>query len=493
MIESTTTQAHEKMLIGAEWVEAASGETFAVENPCVREAIARVPRASAIDVDLAVKAAAEAFPSWRRTAPRERGRLLMRIADQLDAQAEEMARTLACETGNAIRTQSRPEARFAADVFRYFGGLAGELKGHSIPLASNVISFTQREPLGVVAAIVPWNGPLLLTALKVAPAICAGNTIVVKTAEDAPLATLRLARICSEVLPPGVVNMLTGYGAEAGAALAQHPQVRKISFTGSTAVGQTIMRAAADNIAPVSLELGGKSPSIVFPDANEDWAVKGVMDSMRFTRQSQSCTAGSRLFVHERIFDSFVSSLVEKTKELTIGDALDEATDIGSLINQKQHARVCSYIEEGMGLTKPLLGGLPPREGPLSKGYYAVPTIFAPGKNDWRLSQEEIFGPVLMVIPWKDVDDAIEMANASHYGLAAYVWTKDFQLGLRTAQSIESGWVQVNRGLGQILGQPYGGIKKSGIGREFSLEGMLESFTTEKAITLSLDAYLPTL
>ena len=308
MLEKTPAAAtieRAKMLIDGAWVEAASGAVLQVENPANRQPIGETPRGGAEDVDRAVQAAARAFPAWSKVAPRDRGRMLLRIADALEDRAEELARLIARETGNALRTQARPEAKNTADIFRYFGGLGGELKGETIPLGEHVLSYTRREPLGVVGAIIPWNAPVLLGALKIAPALCAGNTLVMKAAEDAPLGVLMLARICQDFLPPGVLNVLTGLGEECGGPLAQHPTVRKLSFTGSTEVGKIVMRAAADRIVPVSLELGGKSPSIVFPDVDADWAVDGVIASMRFTRQSQSCTAGSRLFLHADIFDSF--------------------------------------------------------------------------------------------------------------------------------------------------------------------------------------------
>ena len=477
-----------QMLIGGKWVDAASGQTFAVEDPAHRAPIAEVPRGRAEDVDRAMKAAAEAFPAWSRTPPRERGRILARIADALEARVEELARTIALETGNAIRTQSRPEAKNTIDIFRYFSGLGGELKGDTIPLGENVLCYTRREPLGVVGAIIPWNAPVLLAAVKIAPALCAGNTMVMKAAEDAPLGVLLLAEVCQQFLPPGVLNLLTGFGEECGGPLANHPTVRKLSFTGSTEVGKIVMRAAADRILPISLELGGKSPSIVFPDANEDWVLDGIVAAMRFSRQSQSCTAGSRLFLHRDIFDSFLDRLGRKVKALKIGDPLDETSDIGTIINEKQFNKVCKYVEEGLKQRtgRVVIGGLPPKEGPLSEGYYAIPTIFANAANDWRLAREEIFGPVLVAIPWTDEADAIRMANDSHYGLAAYVWSHDIGKALRTAHAIESGWVQVNQGLGQSPGHSYGGYKQSGIGREFSLEGMLDSYTQGKNVTVNL-------
>src|SRR5690242_690364 len=477
-----------RMLIAGQWVASAAGEVLTVENPAHRTAIAEIPRGRAEDVDRAVKAAAQAFPAWSRVQPRERGKLFLKIADALEARVEELARLIALETGNALRTQARPEASGTVEMFRYYGGLGGELKGEPIPLGEQVLSYTRREPLGVVGAIVPWNAPSILSAIKIAPALVAGNTLVLKAAEDAPLCVLMLAEVCQQFLPAGVLNVLTGLGEECGAPLANHPTVRKLSFTGSTEVGKSIMRAASDRIVPVSLELGGKSPSIVFPDALDDWVVDGIVASMRFTRQSQSCTAGSRLFLHRDIFDAFLDALAKKVKALKLGDPLDEASDIGTIINEKQFKKVCGYVEEGLNRreARAVIGGLPPKEGPLSEGYYAIPTIFANAANDWRMAREEIFGPVLVAIPWTDEADAIRMANDSHYGLAAYVWSHDIGRALRTAHAIDSGWVQVNQGLGQSPGHSYGGYKQSGIGREFSLEGMLESYTQRKNVTVNL-------
>ena len=487
---ATVNVAHKGMLVGNEEIAAKDGRTIAVTNPALRggEVIAEVPRGVEADVDNAVRVAAKAFESWRKVAPLERGRMMLRIADLMEAAQEEIGRIISHETGNALRTQSRPEAKTTADIFRYFGGVAGELKGEVTPMGENLLVYTRREPLGVVGGIVPWNSPVLLSALKIAMSITAGNTLVLKAAEDAPLAVLRMGQICNEALPPGVLNVITGYGEEAGAALAAHPLVSKLSFTGSTDVGKLVMHAAAERIVPVSLELGGKSPAIVFPDSDDDVTVAGVVAGMRFTRQGQSCTAGSRLFLHESIHDSFLSKLTAKLAGLKVGDPMAEETDMGSIINQKQFDRVCNYINDGMGQagSQVVLGGPPPTDGPLSEGYYVQPTIIDAVDNAWRIAREEIFGPVLVVIPWKDEDEAIRMANDSHYGLAAYVWCKDITKALNTAHSIESGWVQVNRGLGQLPGHSYGGYKMSGIGREFSLEGMLDSFTQRKSVTVGL-------
>ncbi|MCM3762253.1 aldehyde dehydrogenase family protein [Alkalihalobacillus oceani] len=486
----TETITRELMLINGKWTEAAGKEFFQVENPAKRGTIiAEVPRATAEDVNNAVQAANEAFDSWRKVPARERGRLLWKIADAVDAQFEELARTIATETGNALKTQAKGEAKGVADVIRYFGGVAGELKGETLPVDNQLFAYTQREPYGVIGGIIPWNAPVQLAALKIAPALAAGNTIVLKAAEDAPLGVLKLAKICADILPPGVVNILTGFGEECGSPLAKHPLVRKLTFTGSTQTGKIIMHEAAERIIPISLELGGKSPQIVYPDADSEKVIDNVMSAMRFARQGQSCSAGSRLYLHKSIYDSFVEKLIAKAKLLQVGDPLDENNDMGSIINEKQFNKVCAYIEEGINHPdlELLLGGLPPKEGPLSEGYFLEPTIFAAPHDDLRLAKEEIFGPVLIVIPWEDEEEVIKMANRSDYGLAAFIWTKDTTRAMRTANLLEAGWVQINRGGGMMTGHSYGGYKQSGIGREYSLESMIESFTQTKSIMIDFD------
>jgi phenylacetaldehyde dehydrogenase len=473
-----------RMLIGGAWIEAADASTLAVEDPSLAATIAHVPAASAIDVDRAVAAATAAYPAWRALPARTRGAALARIGAQMAEQAEALAEVIAMETGNAIRTQARGEAASAADIFTYFAGAAAEQKGETLPLGDDLLSYSVREPLGVVGAIIPWNAPVQIGALKIAMALCTGNTVVLKAAEDAPLGVLRMAAICAAELPPGVLNVLTGDGPGCGAALLAHRGLSKITFTGSTEVGRIAMRAGADRVLPVSLELGGKSPSIVYPDAAADDAtVDGVIAAMRFARQGQSCTAGSRLYVHEDVYDDFVRRLHGRLSALVVGDALDERSDAGALISRRQYERVRSYVGEAaaQGAEVTTLG-----EDREQVGYQMRPTIVSAVDPDWRIAREEVFGPVLVAAPWRDEDEVLELANRTHYGLAAFVWTRDLDAALRAARRLDAGWIQVNRGGGQLLGMSYGGRRQSGIGAEYSIEGALEGYTTRKSITMSI-------
>lgn len=482
---TTTTQ---KMLIDGKWVESCAGEWIDVENPANKTTFAKVPRGRAADVDLAVVAAKRAFRTWSRVAAGDRARMLYAAADALEKRQEDLARLLSSENGNALRTQSRGEAGLVHQVFRYIAGLSREIKGNTMYLNPDNLDYTRREPYGVVGAIIPWNAPLVLAALKIAPALMTGNTLVLKTSEDAPLAVLELSRICNDVLPAGVLNVLTGYGVECGAPLAEHRDVPKISFTGSTAVGRSILAAASARIAAVSLELGGKSAQIVFPDVDEDYVTDGVISAMRFSRQGQSCTAGSRLYLHESIADSFLARLTDRLKKMRVGDPLDEKTDAGTIVNEKQFKRVSAYVREAIE-RKPgalLLGGLPPTDGPLSRGYFFEPTVFFNLPEDTRMTREEVFGPVLSVSTWRDENEVVERANTSDYGLAAYVWSRAGAPALRVAHALEVGWVLVNQGGGQAIGHSYGGVKQSGLGREFSLEGILEGYTDIKQISVNL-------
>lgn len=481
-----------KMLIGGEWVDAADGSWTDVTCPSRSNVVlARMPDGKAADVDKAVQAAAAAQPAWAGLHFRERGNALLKIADAIEAQAEEFSRLTAQDTGNAIRTQARPETATLVSLFRYFGGIAGEFKGTTLPAGDDQLQYTRLQPLGVVGAILPWNSPLMIAGMKIPAALATGNTLVVKPAEDAPLTILKLAEVCSEFLPAGVLNVVTGDGETAGEAISTHPGIAKVSFTGSTSVGKHVAQTAGARLAHVSLELGGKSPNIIFPSAAApdriEQTAEGALLAMRFTRQGQSCTAGSRLFVHEDVFDEFVGVLADKVRALKVGDPLDDETDMGSIINESQYTQVREYVDEGKqqdGVHVVLDGSSYTPEG--LQGYYQGPTILANVDNSWRIAREEVFGPVLVAIPWRDVDDVIAQANDSTYGLAAFVWSQQLDEAIETAQRIDSGWVQVNQGGGQVIGQSYGGFKESGIGREFSLEGAIESFTQTKQINVKL-------
>jgi aldehyde dehydrogenase (NAD+) len=491
---ATTQGPDQPMWIAGEKVESSTGEWRDVSNPAHRgRVICRVPAAGVEDVDRAVAAARAAFPAWRARHFTERARALALIADEIEARAEDFARLTALDTGNAVRTQARPEVTTLVALFRYFSGIAGEVKGTTLPAGDNQLQYTRLEPLGVVACILPWNSPLMIAGFKVPAALAAGNTVILKAADDAPLTILLLAEVCNRHLPAGVVNALTGRGSLIGSALTTHPGVDKVSFTGSTEVGRGVGRDAGERLAHVSLELGGKNPSIVFPDAagsaeDTDELINGLLLASRFTRQGQSCTAGSRLFLHEDIYDEVLDRLVGRLGALTVGDPLDEASDMGAIINGKQHASIDDYLADGRSNTAMTvaLGGSAPTEGALTEGFYHLPTVFAGARNDFRLAQEEIFGPVLVAIPWREVDDVVAMANDSSYGLAAFLWGRNLDTVLTTAHRIDAGWVQVNQGGGQVVGQSYGGYKQSGIGREVSLEGMLAGFTQTKQINVRL-------
>jgi aldehyde dehydrogenase (NAD+) len=486
---STDRGADQPMWINGKPVQAASGEWRDVRNPAHREAvITRVPAGGLADVELAVDAARAAFPAWRALHFTERSRALLAIADEIEERAEQFARLTALDTGNALRTQARPEVTTLVALFRYFAGIAGEVKGTTLPAGDNQLQYTRLEPLGVVACILPWNSPLMIAGFKIPAALAAGNTVIVKAADDAPLTILLLAEVCNHHLPAGCVNALTGRGSVIGSALAEHPGVDKVSFTGSTEVGRGVARQAGERLAHVSLELGGKNPSIVFPDAVDDDLIEGLLLASRFTRQGQSCTAGSRMFIHADVYDEVMERLVARLGSLKVGDPLDEASDMGAIINASQFTSIDEYLAEGRasGEMTVALGGSAPTDGPLTEGYYHLPTVFGGAKNEFRLAREEIFGPVLVAIPWTDVDDVVRMANDSNYGLAAYVWSHDLDAALSTAHRVEAGWVQINQGGGQVVGQSYGGYKQSGIGREVSLEGMLAGFTQTKQINIKL-------
>ena len=474
--------------IGGGYVPPRSGKTFAVVNPATGEEIGRAAEGDAADVDAAVQNAAKAQKEWARVPARKRGALVHRCSALLKEHVEELARLIALETGKALRTESRVEANVVADIFEFYGGLGGELKGESVPFDPKVLSVTVREPLGVVGAIIPWNVPMLLMALKIAPALVAGNSVVVKSAEEAPLTVLRICEILNRVLPPGVFNIVSGYGPECGAPLVAHPLVRKVTFTGSVETGKIVYKTAAEKLIPVTLELGGKSPMIVFADCDFDRTVQGALTSMRFTRQGQSCTAASRIYVERPIYDRFVAAMKDAVDRMVMGDPLDEKTDIGTIISKGQFEKVQGFIEEGKrtpGATAHVCSALP-KDPALRKGLFLQPVIFTGLPKDSRLVREEIFGPVTVIAPFDDPESVLAEANDSEYGLAASIWTNNLKVGLDLAHRLEAGLVQINQNLVVQANISYGGVKSSGLGKEASLEAMLEHFTHKKTIMVNM-------
>ncbi len=474
--------------IGGAYAPARSGKSFAVVNPATGAEVARAAEGDAADVDTAVQVAAKAQKTWAKVPARKRGALVYQCAALIREHQEELAKLIALETGKALRTESRVEAGVVADIFEFFGGLGSELKGESVPFAPNVLSVTVREPLGVVGAIIPWNVPMLLMALKIAPALVAGNAVVVKSAEEAPLAVLRICELMNRVLPPGVFNMLSGFGPECGAPLVAHPLVRKVTFTGSVETGKIVARAAAEKLIPVTLELGGKSPMIVFADCDFDKTVSGALTSMRFTRQGQSCTAASRIYVERPIFDDFVFAMKDAVNKMVMGDPLDEKTDIGTIISAGQRDKVMAYIAEGLqtpGANAHFCSAMP-TDPALKNGLFIRPVIFTDLDGKSRLVREEIFGPVTVVQPFDDPERVLAEANDSEYGLAASLWTNNLRIGLDLAHRLEAGLVQINQNLVVQANLSYGGVKSSGLGKEASLEAMLEHFTHKKTIMVNM-------
>jgi len=478
-----------KILIDGKLITPQSQKTFPVHNPATMEIIGNAAEASAQDVNQAVEVARKAQKEWRHMDASKRGRLVSQCGDLLEEYADELARLMTLETGKALRTESQVEAQVFANTFRFYGGLALELKGETIPFSDSMLTLTIREPLGVVGAIIAWNVPLLLMSLKVAPALVAGNTVVVKSAEEAPFAVLRAAEIMNAILPPGVLNIISGDGPTTGEALVRHPQLSKVTFTGSVETGKKIYKNSTEKLVPVTLELGGKSPMIICEDVDLEKAIKGALTGMRFTRQGQSCTAASRIFVHESIYDRFLEGLKVKLNELKIGDPMDLETDIGAVISPEQHGKILNYIEIGKnepGATAHTCSALP-TDPKLSNGLFVQPVLFTGLSNSHQLAQEEIFGPVTVVIPWKDFDDVIKQANDSLYGLAATLWTDNLNRALKGVHKLEAGFVQVNQNVVVQPGLSYGGVKSSGIGKEASLEAMLEHFTHKKTIIINME------
>ena len=472
------------MLIGGARVDSVSGESFESFNPYTAKPWALVPRAAAEDVNRAVAAARAAGKSheWRGLTPTARGKLLFNLADKIAARADELAAIETTDNGKLI-LEMRAQLRYLPEWFRYFAGLADKLEGRVIPIdRPGMFNFTLEEPLGVVAAIVPWNSPLMLAAWKMAPALAAGNTFVWKPSEHSSVSALEMAPIFAEAgLPPGVVNIVTGFGNEIGDALVGHPDVAKVAFTGGDATGAQVYQTAARGLKPVTMELGGKSAQIVFADANLDNAVKGVVSGI-FAATGQTCVAGSRALVHRSIHDEFVERFLKLARTARMGDPLLETTQVGPITTKPQYAKVLNYIEiakqEG---AKVMLGGYPAARPECGDGWFVEPTVFTAVTPDMRIAQEEVFGPVLSVIKFKTDEEAIEIANGSIYGLAAGVWTADIGRCLNVARQLESGTVWINTYRVSSPLSPFGGYKRSGFGRESGLLAIRE-FVQEKSV-----------
>ncbi len=476
-----------KLLIGGQWVDADGGATYLTVNPATGETNTTIAEADQRDADAAVCAARKAFESgpWPEMAAADRGKLLWRIGDLIEKHADELAALETLDNGKPIFESRQVDIPMVAEVFRYFAGWATKICGETVPVRGPFFNYTLREPLGVIAAIVPWNFPLLMASWKLAPALAAANTVVLKPAPWTPMTALRFGEICQEAgLPDGVVNILTGSTRELGKALVRHPGVDKIAFTGSTATGQDIIRNSADGVKPVSLELGGKSPNIVFADADLDAAVRGATMGI-FYGKGEVCAAGSRLFVEKSVKDDFVAKLVDRAKKIQPMDPFDPKCRLGALVSDTQMEKVLGYIEKGKAEgAKVVAGGERASVGD-GKGYFVQPTVFDNVKNEMTIAREEIFGPVLAAIEFGDPADAVAQANANPYGLAAAVWTRDIGKAHRVARQIKAGTVWINTYNNYDPAAAFGGYKQSGFGRDLSGHA-LENYTQVKSVWVNL-------
>lgn len=475
-----------KLFINGEWIDATSGKTFKTINPGTGETNAIVAEAGAEDVDKAVKAARKAFKSseWSLMAPGDRGRLLYQAALKMREKLAFLAEIESKEAGLTIKETTFVALPATIDVLEFYAGLANKIQGETLASSPDSLKYTLREPLGVIGAIVPWNFPLMLTMWKLAPALAAGNTIVIKPAEQTPTSILELMKIFQEVgMPEGVINVVPGFGSVAGNALSSHPDIDKIAFTGSTNTGRLIMQAASKNMKPLSLELGGKSPNIVFEDADLQNAVNTSAFGIYFA-QGQVCAAGSRLFVQDSIYDDFMHAFLKKTKDIKVGNQLEMSTDMGPQVSNAQLEIIEKYVAVGLKEGANLLAG-GERHNSSNGGFYYTPTILENVTNEMTIAKEEIFGPVVSVIRFKDEQDALEKANDSIYGLAAGVWTNDIKRGLRMARNLEAGTVWVNTYNLLDSAAPFGGTKQSGFGRELGVQAM-NMYTQSKSVWVDL-------
>ncbi|MGO9604671.1 MAG: aldehyde dehydrogenase family protein [Candidatus Binataceae bacterium] len=471
-----------RLLIGGKWVPAKSGKTFETINPANEEVLALIAEGDKADVDEAVKAARKAFEEgkWAGMNPHQRTRYLLRIAELIEQHADELAELESLDNGKPLSQSKAIDVAGSARFFQYFAGWCTKIYGETNPSDPSMFNFTLREPVGVCGLIVPWNFPLMMASQKIAPAIACGNTVVLKPAEQTPLTALRLGELILEAgLPEGVVNIVTGFGPGAGSSIAEHPDVDKVSFTGSTEVGKIILKAAAGNLKRVSLELGGKSPNIIFPDADLEQAVPTAMNGV-FFNSGQVCVAGTRIFVQHDMYDNFVDQFSKASERMTVGNPLDPKTRLGPLVSKEQFDRVNNYLEIGKKEGAQIATGGTAQSG---KGYFVKPTLFTGVKNDMRIAREEIFGPVAAAIPFKDEADAVFQSNDTTYGLAAAVWTRDISRAHKVARALKAGTVWINCYGAGDTGMPFGG--QSGFGRENGRYA-IELFTQVKSVYLKL-------
>jgi acyl-CoA reductase-like NAD-dependent aldehyde dehydrogenase len=477
-----------QLLIDGQWVDSTSGKTFQTPNPATGEPLAEVAEADKADVDKAVAAARRAFDGkWSKLSARDRGRLLYKLSQLIEENSAELAAIETADNGKPIKESLYVDLPQVVENFEYFAGWATKIEGETIPVPGRMFNYTLREPIGVCGQIIPWNFPLLMAAWKLAPALAAGNTVVLKPAEQTPVGAMELGKLIQEAgFPEGVVNIVPGYGETAGAALASHPGIDKIAFTGSTEVGKLIAKTAAETLTKVSLELGGKAPNIVFADSDLDQAVAGAMMGI-FYNQGQVCCAGSRLFVEESVKEEFVGRLTEKAKKIVVGDPTNKATQMGPQVSAEQLNRIKGYVDiarsEGAAV---VAGGASPQlDASFKGGYFFTPTIFDDVKNNMRVAQEEIFGPVVSVITFTDEDDLIKQANDTIYGLSAGIWTRDITRAHRFAREIKAGVVWINTFNMFNAASPFGGYKQSGYGREMGRHA-LDLYTQVKSVWVDL-------
>ncbi len=463
------------------------GPSIDVLDPSQNRIIGQTPNCTPAEVDRAVLAASAAFPAWSTFEGKARAALLRQASQIIRENADDLTVMLALETGKALKTECAGEVPLIADIFEYFGNFGMELKGRTAPFSNSVVTMTTREPIGVVAGIVPWNMPLMFLGYKVAAPLIAGNTVVIKAPEVAPYTILKILTLIAPLFPPGVINMVVGYGSETGQCLIEHDRVRKVSFTGSVESGRNVYAAAARHLKQVNLELGGKSPMLILPDCDMDTAVSGAISGIRFTRQAQSCTSSTRVFIPASRLDAFVDGVVSQSAKLQIGDPLDDATDTGALVSKKQHERIQGFIgrAEDAGLKAIVSGSLPTRAD-LRDGAFMQPHFFVNPPHDAEIVQREIFGPVMCILGYRDEEDLIAMSNDVDYGLSASVWGKDISTCIRISRLMDVGFVQINQNAVMLPGLSYAGTKASGFGAESSLESMMTSFTREKTTIINI-------